>query len=379
VASHWTYEDVAQSDEDLKQGDILFPTDELREVLGQVHPHFCDPKYLGFMVVTQCCDLVRRGETNRCSTDHISLSVIRDFDTLIETFLDGVCDRVSAGVYLHQSKALAHNLIIRILNQNEQALGLFYLHHDLDTTGISENAVALLRVTVSLRAGEHYETLVKARRCSLRPAFRNKVGWIAGNLYSRVGTPDWSEQENGNSQLKKLVGTLLDCEQYKWVQESEVLAATQNEVNFENLTREEILHALKENKPEPLKNRIANEANKVAEKLLSDLPAAIAGSVSVGFATQFAQAGITLSPDDIKQHLSSVLGAIPDGIAATVAQNIVEGKDLNGIDPQHFVSSFQGPLKDAIEKHVQDLPHKLRSRLLNNPILARAIDREEAL
>ncbi len=380
MASHWTYEDIAQTDQDLRQGDILFPTDNLRQVLGQLHPHFCDPKYVGFMVITQCCDLVRRrhGEARRCSTDHISLSVIRDFDTVIETFLDGVCDRVSAGVYFQRSKAVAHNLIMRILNQNEQALGLFYLHNDLDATGISENAVALLRVTVSLRARDNYGILQEARRCSLHAAFRNKVGWIAGNLYSRVGTPDWSEQENGDSQLKELIGTLLNCEQYAWVHESSVRAARDKGVSFENLSREMILDALEENKPEPLKDQIANEAGNVAEQLLSSLSAAIAGSVSYGFATQFALAGITVSPDDIKQHLSSVLQAIPDNIAATVAQDIIEGKNLNGADPQDLASSFQEYLKKAIEEQVQGLPRKLRNRLSNNSLLARAVDKEDA-
>jgi hypothetical protein len=59
MPAHWTYEDF-RDDSDLFQGDILEPTEDLRSILGQVHPHFLHPKYTGFLLITQSCDLVRR-------------------------------------------------------------------------------------------------------------------------------------------------------------------------------------------------------------------------------------------------------------------------------------------------------------------------------
>jgi len=44
---HWTYAEILEGS-DLQQGDVLQPTDELRGLFGEVHKHFCDPKYLAF-------------------------------------------------------------------------------------------------------------------------------------------------------------------------------------------------------------------------------------------------------------------------------------------------------------------------------------------
>ena len=58
---HWTYAQERAVDRDcLQQGDILERKDELVQVLKQVHPHFADPKYVHFIVLTQSCDLYFR-------------------------------------------------------------------------------------------------------------------------------------------------------------------------------------------------------------------------------------------------------------------------------------------------------------------------------
>ena len=171
---HWTYENIERDDDDLKQGDIIFPTDKLRQVLRQAYSYFDDSRCLGFLVVTQCCDLVNRG-TKLCKSDYISLAVIQDLETLIATVLDKVCNKVSERVYSTDSKAAAHDLVTRIFNQNEQAFGLFYLHPD-EAVKIAEEAVALLRVTVTLPTLDHYKILQEARCGRLLPEFRNKLG-----------------------------------------------------------------------------------------------------------------------------------------------------------------------------------------------------------
>ena len=53
MAVHWTYRDVGNPEMDLEQGDILFPSDELVSLFREVHPHFTQDKYLGFMVASQ--------------------------------------------------------------------------------------------------------------------------------------------------------------------------------------------------------------------------------------------------------------------------------------------------------------------------------------
>ena len=78
---HWTYSKVEEED-DLYQGDIIARSERLLDLFRRVHRHFCDEKYLGFLITTQTCDLVRRG-LKACKTKHINLAVIRSIDDLV--------------------------------------------------------------------------------------------------------------------------------------------------------------------------------------------------------------------------------------------------------------------------------------------------------
>jgi hypothetical protein len=132
------------------------------------------------MLVTQSCDMAVRG--NGCDTRYLSIAVVRPVEAVLHDFLSHVCIPVVEGVYLQETKGEARRLLERLFNQNEQALGLFYLHPDAGA-GIDDASVALLRVTVTLRA-EHYGVLRLSRRGRLCSEFRSKLGWLVGNLYS---------------------------------------------------------------------------------------------------------------------------------------------------------------------------------------------------
>ena len=67
-----------------------------------------------------------------------------------------------AGVFRMNKKGKARELLERLLDQNEQALGLFYLHSDSDL-GIGDPSVAYLRITVALKT-DHYPILQGARK-----------------------------------------------------------------------------------------------------------------------------------------------------------------------------------------------------------------------
>lgn len=57
---HFTYKNEADM-LSLCQGDVLEKTDALMGILEEVHPYFLKDEYKYFMVLTQSCDLVRRG------------------------------------------------------------------------------------------------------------------------------------------------------------------------------------------------------------------------------------------------------------------------------------------------------------------------------
>ena len=198
---HWTYAPFTPHD-DLEQGDILSVGPQLAEVIAQAHRYFLDPKYTAFVVLTQTCDLVRRGA--RCRTPYVNLAVVRPLADVLCFLLDRECRRVGAALYLKDDEASARKLLERTVNQNERALGVFYLHPDV-AVGIGERAVALLQVSIAVRAREHYHKLVAARCGRLRHEFQSKLGWLVGNLYSRVATRDWDEADRD-----ELVGEILE-------------------------------------------------------------------------------------------------------------------------------------------------------------------------
>ncbi|NLE60179.1 MAG: hypothetical protein GX616_17655 [Planctomycetes bacterium] len=267
MATHWTYEAIDPGN-DLFQGDILEPTQDLREILREVHPHFRDPKYTAFMVITQSCDMALR--KGRCSTKYLSIAVVRPIEAILHDLLDDVCRPVVGGVYLQESKGEARRLFVRLFNQNEQRLGLFYLHPDVEV-GIAEPSVALLRVAVALRV-DHYAVLRDARRGSLCNEFRSKLGWLVGNLYSRIGTQDWNEPPERQAGLDELLKQCLDPTDNSlgpvWVPQTWVSAAKEKGIQVEEIDRAELPRVLEAHRPPAAKTRIIEQVLRVAKDVL---------------------------------------------------------------------------------------------------------------
>jgi hypothetical protein len=203
---HWSYSEKA--DGDLAQGDILLPTDELRKALDTAHKWFNDPKYLGFVVISQTCDLVRRSG-GPCKTPYIEIAVVRPFRSHVLALLRQQCDWIGDRYFPGPERNRANDLIDRIINQNEASLGIFYLHPEA-SIGIGESSIVLLRVSIAMRASEHYATLVASRKGRLHPEFANKLGWLCGNLYSRVGIKDWKETEEDQKKASEIRKAMLD-------------------------------------------------------------------------------------------------------------------------------------------------------------------------
>jgi hypothetical protein len=245
MPSHWTYQAVGE-DDDLAQGDLLEPTDALRAVFGEVHSHFTDEKYLGFMVLTQTCDLVRR--SGRCAARHVALCVIRDLRSVLPHVLSPLCAPAGGKLFDDERRIEARMFLDRLLNQNEQATGLFYLHPDADA-GVASDAVAVLRVAISLRS-QHYDVMTDARVGRLATEFQAKLGWLIGNLYSRVATTDWSDQGQRNKQKKLVEGFLRDLpDDVIWVRREIIDIAQARGIDLSTLDSDSIKKAVIELTP----------------------------------------------------------------------------------------------------------------------------------
>lgn len=262
MPAHWTYDEL-KSESDLEQGDILRPTSELRELFKTVHPHFTDEKYLGFLIATQSCDLVRR-KGGSPKAGYISLSTIRPLSQVLTKFIAQVATPAANGIFPRSEKEEAKRFLERLFNQNEQAIGLFFLHEDADS-GIGETAVAMLRITVAVRS-EHYETLVKSRVGRLNPQYQAKLGWLLGNLYNRPASPDWADFNGGKTQLDAMISEYTSLG-ITWIDDVLITEAKKNgiPIDAQNLVALEAL------RPKPPIEKALEEIDKEVTKVAPDL------------------------------------------------------------------------------------------------------------
>jgi hypothetical protein len=321
---HWTYSDFSASD-DLLQGDIISRTAELVAVLSEVFPYFCDERYTAFLVTTQSCDLVRRG-TNPCKAKYVSLAVIRELGPLLPEILDEVCGSGFPGIYRKESRYLAEQLLVRIINQNEQARGVFYLHQDAEV-GIGTPSVALLRVTFALRQ-QHYELLMRARSGRLQGEYANKLGWLAGNLFSRVATPDWEDQEHdvgaSRKQAKQLLRFVTEVNDQNWVSEEWIKEAQRKSVNLAELDPKTAYSQLEEHAPpEPIEVMLQRMEG-IGRELLAERELTLALRQSEEFLLAFSEnilRAVSKLSDTERQHVAPLLVS-DEGYCAAVCRSV---------------------------------------------------------
>lgn len=188
---HFTYQkDISR--EFLRQGDVLERTKEINELLEKIHPHFFDnSKNIYFMVLTQSCDLVRRcGDGSNCKATYITITPVRSLDSVLRKSLSqqGFLEvEAELPVMTNKAKGKATEFLFRLFNNNEP--GYFYL--ESEDTALTEDCVAILSLSVAIKADLHYDTCLAAKVLELDDTFQAKLGWLVGQMYSRVGTLDW--------------------------------------------------------------------------------------------------------------------------------------------------------------------------------------------
>jgi hypothetical protein len=173
----------------LQQGDLLRITEDIRNVLLQCHPYYANkPDYAFLMVLTQSCNLSRRD--GECKARYITLAAVRPIKTLIERELEKhqwssieKVNKLCSDDRRHHVK----DFLNKLLNNNLPEY--FYLAEDPELE-INRPHVAFLTLSVAVKK-EHYEKCVVARIAQLTEIFQAKLGWLVGDIYSRIGTPDW--------------------------------------------------------------------------------------------------------------------------------------------------------------------------------------------
>jgi hypothetical protein len=173
----------------LEQGDILQKSEALEALLTKYHPHYAQhPDNKFFTVLTQSCDLVPR--SGGCSARYISLAPVRPLKVVLKREFDGKLENIGPGAQPfapHRVRTSFEQFLQRLFNNNEPPFFYFEAAHQ---SGIYEEMCAMLALPISLKP-EHYDTLRTAKLAGISDVFQAKLGWLIGQMYSRVGTPDF--------------------------------------------------------------------------------------------------------------------------------------------------------------------------------------------
>ncbi|MCJ2136061.1 hypothetical protein MKK69_18740 [Methylobacterium sp. J-026] len=233
---HFTYSKPDEGS-DLQQGDILFPNEQLSTLIGYYHPYYRSAKFTAYLITTQSCDLVRRGDG--IGTPYVTLCAVKPFSGVFDRELKKYQTEIMVAAEAVSGKARDRLIMFieRLLNNNHPEY--FYLHED-PVNGIPERSCAYLRLAISLKS-QHYDACLSARKLGLDQGFQSKFGWLIGNLYSRVGTEDWVPNSKSTQDWKSLLNTILE-ENVAVIDEKKADAARKNIkiTDVEGLPSEEI-------------------------------------------------------------------------------------------------------------------------------------------
>lgn len=229
---HFTYQSPS-AEPILRQGDVLQRTPALEKILKDVHPHyFKAPSYRYFIVLTQSCDLAHK------KARYITIAGVRPLTLLIERLIDEERNQLAkiACVCSDSKKSKISEQLRKLVHNNFD--GFFYLHEQ-PQLNFPEPMCAFLPLSIALRTSDHYENLVEARVLSLNDVFQAKLGWMLGNMYSRVGTQDFVETAMSKSECNDLIGRWLD-QASNWCDGKKLSKARlPKDTNAETLTKEE--------------------------------------------------------------------------------------------------------------------------------------------
>jgi hypothetical protein len=173
--------------------------------------------------------------------------------------LDDACEKVClkedssiSGIYISKDRYKAEQLIERIISQTEEDRALFYLPPYGDA-GIAVHSIANLRVHVPVTV-DYYDTLVGNLKGRLGNEYQNRLGWLVGNLFSRVAIPDIGQEEKETIIKEFLARKDKEYGPY-WISRDAITEAQRKKLEMNGKTTKEIFELLESLTPGPPKER----------------------------------------------------------------------------------------------------------------------------
>lgn len=197
---HFTYEENLDT-KNLCQGDLLERTYELNQILERVHTHYAKTEYHYFAVLTQSCDLVRRFDDGspppgECKARYITIAAVRTLDDVKHRVIAEQQDALDKklDVINEKEKSKCDMFFQSLLNNNTPE---YFYYWGQPGAIPNKEYCAFLRLSIAIRAEDHYDALLAAKVLQLKESFQHKLGFHVGTLFSRVGTEDWFSGPSG--------------------------------------------------------------------------------------------------------------------------------------------------------------------------------------
>ena len=138
-------------------------------------------------------------------TKYINLGVIRPFSSYLGKIIQKSAEKISSlsiPVCTDRTKSTLTLNLQRLLNNNEPEY--FFLPAEPSLSFPNDSCV-FLKLSIAIKV-DHYDKCLNARILQLDDPFQHKLGWLVGQMYSRVGTQDW-DRKSMNLLIKQYLDT----------------------------------------------------------------------------------------------------------------------------------------------------------------------------
>ncbi len=256
---------------DLQQGDVILNEGEPSRCVQTCYPQLIGSECSYFMILTSSCDLVLRPQENDLyEARFLTLVPVYPLDLVLEQHLDMEQSSIEKKAK-QSSKKLKGDLItfLRKLINNNLPEYFFLPQSTTKDINFPVNSCAVLRQAFSIRLDYKYFEFQSARVASLTDVFVAKLGFLIGELYSRVATEDVIPvyMPDFKNKLNAWVNGLSNWEDSDMVSRAITAARDQNVLNgLLKATREEVRSFIQQYSKEQMFDRAVKEIIKILEK-----------------------------------------------------------------------------------------------------------------
>ena len=319
---HYVYERPDQRS--LYQGDILKKTSELSDIIRGVYPYFVDKEdYKFYMILSQTCDIFSRN--GEIKSPYIEICVVRPLRSVLEREAKKYQTSWQTEMkVIGENNSIAFGMFIqRLIDNNEK--NYFYLHEE-QLYEFPGNHCAFLPVSVTLKS-THYQACLNAKILQLKGEFQAKLGYILGNLYSRIGTSEWNDF-NPTNKADKMASSLIGSH-FEVVSDSKIKEAFAQFSQGAPSDSETIYQAVKRAKNIPLSTKFKNAVDKLVREtgkpnILDWNSSAICGKLRADDAFKRELHGLISGSEPIEEKIEKICTLVKSKIPTWAAKQDLE-------------------------------------------------------